>query len=96
MTSLMTTAGGELLDRPEALFVIRPDAPPGIPVDAIDCAVGRARSVLMLLSSQFENLEEPCTFSNAVVCDALWTVEGILEEIRILANNREHDRPAKV
>lgn len=88
MTILMTAPTGEMLDRPEAVLAIRPDAPAGIPIDAIECALSRADATLLLLMDQFEG-SEPTTFSNKVIVNALWSVQGLLEQVRILANNQE-------
>ena len=86
MSAMMETANGQLLDLPETLFVIRSDAPAGVPIDAIECAVSRAQSILTMVSAEF-NKDEPCQWSPSVIANALWAVEGILEQIRILANN---------
>jgi len=88
MTVIMTAPGGDMLLRPEDAFVIRPDAPAGIPIDAIECAAARADAILTVLMTQFETTEQ-CTLSNNVVCNTLWAVQGLIEEIRILANNKE-------
>lgn len=86
MTTMMHSPDGELLDRPEALLRVRPDAPAGTPIDAIDCSAERARAVLMLIMSQFES-EDSQTFSNGVITSALWAVEGMIEEMRVMAND---------
>ncbi|QNM98195.1 hypothetical protein [Chitinimonas koreensis] len=39
---------------PESLFTPSSAAPPGIPYDALVCALDRARAVLTLLSQQFD------------------------------------------
>lgn len=62
---------------PEDLFVIRPDAEPGLPVDALLCALSRARAVLALASGQFNDPAAP-SWSSEVISSALWSVEGDL------------------
>ncbi|QNM97724.1 hypothetical protein [Chitinimonas koreensis] len=39
---------------PESLFVPSPDAPPGLHIDALECALARAQAVLLLLSQQYD------------------------------------------
>lgn len=93
MTTNMKARDGTNLDLPENLLRVRPDAPAGTPVDAIDCSAARARAVLMLIMGQFES-EDSQTFSNDVVSSALWAVEGMIEEMRVMANYA-HDTERK-
>lgn len=65
---------------PEDLFSIRPDAEPGLPVDALHCALARAQATLHMVMTQFDGTQEP-TFSSEVICNALWGVEGNLQMI---------------
>ena len=88
MTILMHAPNGTLLDRPGTMLAIRPDAPAGIPIDAIDCAVARADAILTLVMGQFQG-DGPAEFSNAVIVNSIWAVQGLLAEIGTLANNRE-------
>lgn len=62
---------------PEDLFVIRPDAEPGLPVDALLCALSRARAVLSLAGGQF-NDPAAQRWCDEVISSALWSVEGEL------------------
>lgn len=97
MTTMMHSPDGTLLDTPESLMRVRKDAPAGIPIDAIDCAAERAQAILVLLSGQFES-EDSCTYSWRVIASILWAVEGMVEEIRILANHgheQEHRKCLK-
>lgn len=88
MTTMMNAPDGAHLGTPEDFMVLRPDAPAGVPIDAIECAIARANSILILLQGEFES-KDSNTLSNGVISNVLWSVQGILEEIRILANNKE-------
>lgn len=88
MTTMMHAPCGTHLGTPEDFMVLRPDAPAGVPIDAIECAIARANSILILLQGQFES-EDSNTLSNGIIANTLWAVQGMLEEIRILANNKE-------
>lgn len=92
MTVLMQAPDGTHLDRPETLLRVRPDAPAGTPIDAIDCAAVRAKAILVILMNQFER-EEPPAFSNAVICNALWAVEGMIEQMAVMANHAHMTEP---
>lgn len=62
---------------PEDLFSIRSDVDPGLPVDALLCALSRARAVLSLASCQFTN-PDTGRWCDGVISAALWSVEGDL------------------
>ncbi|MBC3504430.1 hypothetical protein HU761_23905 [Pseudomonas sp. SWRI59] len=69
--------------QPEDLLCITANAPAGVPIDAITCAVERAQAVLCLLEDQFE-AEQNQRLANRVILGALWDVRGTLEQIRTL------------
>jgi hypothetical protein len=72
-------------DNPEGMMVIAPGADAGLPIDAINAACIRARSVILLLQGEFENNEQRS--SNAVILGALWAVEGMIEQIGKLVDH---------
>ena len=69
--------------QPEDLLCVTAQAPAGVPIDAITCAVERAQAVLCLLEDQFE-VEQGQRLNNRVILGALWDVRGTLEQIRVL------------
>ncbi len=68
---------------PEDLLVVTDNVDPGIPIDAISCAIIRADSVLALLEDQFVENRPP--LSSAIVAGILWDVRGTLALIKTLA-----------
>jgi hypothetical protein len=68
---------------PEDLLCVHKGAEAGVPIDALNCAVDRATSVLLLLEDQFE-CDGP-RLANHVIAAALWDVRGTLGLIRTLA-----------
>ncbi|WP_068830734.1 hypothetical protein [Pseudomonas sp. BMS12] len=76
----------EYFDTPEQLFVVRSDAQHGVPVDAINAACLRAEAVLLLLSGQFSGQAEYGRFADHVIFNALWDVQGTLEQVRTLVS----------
>ncbi|MBX9756959.1 MAG: hypothetical protein K2X80_19540 [Pseudomonadaceae bacterium] len=75
-------------DTPEGMMAIAPGADAGLPIDAINAACVRARSVLLLLQSEFEEPDR-CS-SPATIMGALWAVEGMLDQIGKLAAHAYH------
>ncbi|WP_052150442.1 hypothetical protein [Pseudomonas paraeruginosa] len=68
---------------PEDLLAVRPDAAPGVPLDAINAACERAISVLYLLSGQF--IGDPDErYADHVIANVIWDVQGTIEQIRTL------------
>lgn len=68
---------------PEDLLIVGSDVDAGIPIDAINCAIIRADSVLALLEDQF--VEDGPPLSAAIVAGILWDVRGTLALIKTLA-----------
>jgi len=62
---------------PEAVLTVPSDVPPGYPIDAMECALSRADSVLVLLSGQFDGTGAE-RLADHIVCNALWAVRGEL------------------
>lgn len=75
------------LGTPEALLALRSDLPAGVMIDAIECALQRAGSVLSLLSPYFDGQISDGMPSSSVIANAIWSVEGELENIRKLAHH---------
>ena len=69
--------------QPEDMLCITANAPAGVPIDALTCAIERAQAVLCLLEDQFE-AEQSQRLANRVILGALWDVRGTLEQIRTL------------
>ncbi|QWA27822.1 hypothetical protein [Pseudomonas sp. RC3H12] len=69
--------------QPEDLLCITANAPAGVPIDALTCAIERAQAVLCLLEDQFE-ADQSQRLANRVILGALWDVRGTLEQIRTL------------
>lgn len=65
---------------PEELFTIRPEAEAGLPIDALLCALSRARAVLAIASGQFNDPAAP-RWTDSIISSALWSVEGDLSLI---------------
>ncbi|WP_341304106.1 hypothetical protein [Pseudomonas sp. TMP25] len=71
---------------PEDLFEVPADAPPGYPTDAIDCALTRAESTLIMLSGQFDGTGAEQNAPH-IVSNVLWAVQG---EIRLALKMLRH------
>ncbi|WP_370601059.1 hypothetical protein [Pseudomonas nitroreducens] len=71
---------------PEEAAVIDPEARPGYHVDAINCALMRADSMLLMLSCQFTD-EESCELHSSVISSVLWAVQGEIEMVRKLVQH---------
>lgn len=63
---------------PEDVLVVDPELRRGYQVDAIECAMTRADSLLTMLSTQFED-RHSFTLSCAVVSNVLWAIQGEIE-----------------
>lgn len=86
----------EYVGTPEDLFAVRPDAPPGLPVDALHCAIARAEAVVLLLCNEFngQNSDGP-SLNNTHIAGALWSVEGYLAEIRAMVDHAYRTEPVQ-
>lgn len=74
------------LGTPEDLLDVAGNMPAGYPIDAIECAMTRAESVLLLLFGQFDGTGGG-RLADHIICDALWTVTGELALLRKLFNH---------
>ena len=68
------------LGTPEAVLAVPADMPAGYPIDAIECALSRADAVLVLLSGQFDGTGAE-RLADHIVCNALWSVRGELDNL---------------
>lgn len=71
---------------PEEAAEIDPEALPGYHVDAINCALLRADSMLLMLSCQFTD-EESCELHHSDISNVLWAVQGEIEMVRKLVEH---------
>ena len=55
--------------------------------DAIGCALARAQATVTLLSVHLEDNES--RVSDRVLADALWAIEGYLDQLKILTLNSD-------
>lgn len=78
---------------PEELLTVSSDVEAGIPIDAINCIIIRADSVLALLEDHFIEGRPP--LSTAIVAGTLWDVRGALALIKTLAEHG-HDSTRKM
>lgn len=78
---------------PEELLTVSSDVEAGIPIDAINCIIIRADSVLALLEDHFTEGRPP--LPSAIVAGTLWDVRGALALIRTLAEHG-HDSTRKM
>ncbi|MCO8165484.1 hypothetical protein NJC38_25435 [Pseudomonas sp. 21LCFQ010] len=83
---------------PEHLLRVANDVEPGIPIDAITCAIDRADAVLCLLEDHFDGDKPP--LSSHIISSVLWDVRGTLGLIKTLALHGDatshHHKPAEV
>lgn len=70
---------------PEELLTVSSDVEAGIPIDAINCIIIRADSVLALLEDHFIEGRPP--LPSATVAGTLWDVRGALALIKTLADS---------
>lgn len=61
------------------------DARKGIPSDEMHCAIGRARGVIELLSTQFDD-ENSLSVNSETISNALWSVHNDLESLSSLVS----------
>lgn len=70
-------------DTPEHFFSSSPNLEPGLPIDAINCQLGRTMAVVSLLMSQFDGTCED-RLSDTHIVNALWAVQGDLERLHAM------------
>lgn len=64
---------------PEDLLIV-PAAIEGYPINAIECAIGRANAQLIMLMGQFDG-QSDAKYADHIICNVLWAIQG---EIKIL------------
>lgn len=73
-------------DTPEAGFVPDPRLyGEELSVDAVLCACSRMQAVLLLLQVNGQDMKQGFTVSHEILIDALWLLEGQVEQLRMLA-----------
>ena len=86
------------MSTPQDVMTVAADLPACYPVDAMGCALDRARAVLMLISGQFDGTGSGQILADRIIADALWSVMGNLDEVRKLLEhgyNTEGQRTAE-
>jgi hypothetical protein len=73
-------------DTPEACMVLRPGLPDGMLIDAMTCTIGRMRGVVALVMAQVDGSTDGMT-ENREMTNALWAVEGMLDQLEALADH---------
>ena len=64
----------------EDVFVVANDLEPGVPINAINCAISRAQAILNLIMPQFDGTSE-FRHSDPVICNAIWAIQGEIEKL---------------
>lgn len=75
-------------DTPETLMAVRPEAPPGVHLDALNTALGRAEAILQLVDLASAS-QAAATLPRGIVAPALDAVVGLIREAHVIANHRE-------
>lgn len=79
---------------PEDLLSIASDVPAGYPIDALTCAIGRADSILCLVSGQFDGTGGD-RYADPILANILWAVRGELALIsKLVAHGDATERDA--
>ena len=74
----------QFIGTPETIVSVSPDAPAGMPVDEITCAVARADAVITMVMMAL-NDDDGGRIADSVLSDALWGVQCQLELIKKMA-----------
>lgn len=72
---------------PEDTLIVCPTVEPGLPVDEIDCALGRADAVITMVMMALNNDE--ARIADSILVDALWSAQSQLALIRKM-NDHAH------
>jgi hypothetical protein len=79
---------------PESAMVLNPELQPGYPVDAMNCGFQRLKSLLAVLSSQFDGTyEDGARLSDDHITNLIWTAEG---QVKMLENLFDHGMAASL
>jgi len=65
---------------PEGYMVVPEDGE--IDTDALNCTLGRARSVCLMLGKNFDGTSD--RFNDEIISDACWALEGIINQAQML------------
>lgn len=80
-------SNSDYMDTPEEFM--KPTANDPFPIDAINCAQIRASAILSMLVNEIAT-NDMHTLSSVVVNNALWAVEGYLNQIKIMVDHSYH------
>lgn len=69
-----------IISTPEDYFIPNPSLKKEIPVDALLCALSRARAVLSLIEDNGHNIRDGFIASHETLMNSLWCLSGILEQ----------------
>jgi hypothetical protein len=83
----------ELNGLPEAVLSVSADVEAGVPVDEIDCALGRANAVITMVMIALGT--EDGRPSDHVLIDSLWCAQGQLALIKKLAYHADETTTPK-
>lgn len=73
-------------DTPEAGFIPDPRLyQQELSVDAVLCACGRMQALLVLLQADGQDMKQGFTVSHEILINALWLLDGQVEQLRMLA-----------
>lgn len=62
---------------PEDMLVVDPSLPKEVPTDALHASLARAKAMVLLISSQFE--EPDGRLNDTIIMNGLWALEGELK-----------------
>lgn len=72
---------------PEDVLSVAAGAPSGVPIDEINCALGRADAVISMIMMALSS--EDCRPADFVITDALWSAQSQLAIVRKLAEHAD-------
>ncbi len=72
---------------PEDILSVSAGAPNGLPIDEINCAVGRADAVISMVMMALSS--EDCRPADFVLTDALWSAQSQLAIIRKMVEHAD-------
>jgi hypothetical protein len=66
---------------PEEFFTPNPNIQHSLQIDAVTCAIDRARAVLLLLGN---DAHAGCVVDHHTIGNAIWCVDGLLQQIEMI------------
>ena len=80
----LSTAGIDYYGTPEDYMVMPENAE--IDTDALNCTLGRAHSVCLMLGKNFDGTSDQ--FNNEIVSNACWALEGLINQAQTLIKGK--------